>query len=757
MPVNRWVRTLGGKVRPYDARHPSGLVRATHGGRAQGDAARDLRDWPRAVIAYRSYLEAVPDDAAIWVQLGHALKETGAYAEAEAAYLRALELTPLDSDLLLQLGHLQKLRGRIGDATRFYEASLNADAASAAYGELVALGKSTRAEAALNAGRERPVAAKTYFQIDDVLVFLASHKTVSGIQRVQVEVIRDVLNRAPDRHAAAYGFVFTEPFGTRIREAPGDILRSLVEYLDEPVVEHAPIARMIDDIKAQAVLVDPAAGSTFVMLGAFWAAVNNSNVLARLRRNGVSLGVYFYDFIPVEYPELCDPMLANCFTQFLSEALFLVDYAFCISRFTADEVRRFIAREGFPDIPVEVVPLAHSLSTLRQAGAADSYRPIWSDATRDLKDRDFVLYVSTIEARKNHKYLFDIWKLLIAEGIEVPDLVFVGRHGWRVSEFIDQMKATDYLDGRIHILHDLSDRELETLYRECRFTAFTSIVEGWGLPVGESLAYGKLCVCSSASSMPEVGADLVAYVDPLNIREGLQTIRHLLLDPSAVSDYERAIRERFVPRAWADVSADLLEMVSRLSASHSASGNPIVPTLEPRVRIQIADYSPFADPFSARLPSRPTERVKRLLLAESWHCPEVFGAWMEGPEGKIRFATTLAPGEKVMVMLEFTSTPSAKDNVLTISDPSGESVSVHIPTGCGFRVRYNCATDDKAEVSLTLWVDGEMRFGATDPRQICMGLVALTYVAKQDAAGRAEILEAELFDSRLKLYTGADA
>ena len=110
-----------------------------------------------------------------------------------------------------------------------------------------------------------------------------------------------------------------------------------------------------------------------------------------------------------------------------------------------------------------------------------------------------------------------------------------------------------------------------------------------------------------------------------------------------------------------------------------------------------------------------------------------------------------------MVMLEFTSTPSAKDNVLTISDPSGESVSVDIPTGCGFRVRYNCATDDKAEVALTLSVDGEMRFGATDSRQICMGLVALTYVAKQDAAGRAEILEAELFDSRLKLYTGADA
>ena len=59
-----------------------------------------------------------------------------------------------------------------------------------------------------------------------------------------------------------------------------------------------------------------------------------------------------------------------------------------------------------------------------------------------------------------------------------------------------------------------SDAELAFLYRNCRFTVFPSLYEGWGLPIGESLWFGKLCIASKTSSMPEVGGDLVDYVDP---------------------------------------------------------------------------------------------------------------------------------------------------------------------------------------------------------------------------------------------------
>jgi Flp pilus assembly protein TadD len=76
---------------------------------AYGDKARDKRDWPTAVIHYRRYLQTQPNHFAVWVQLGHALKESAQHAEAEAAYYRALALDELNPDLLLSLGHLYKL------------------------------------------------------------------------------------------------------------------------------------------------------------------------------------------------------------------------------------------------------------------------------------------------------------------------------------------------------------------------------------------------------------------------------------------------------------------------------------------------------------------------------------------------------------------------------------------------------------------------------------------------------------------------
>lgn len=84
-----------------------------------GDAARDVRDWQAAALAYRRYLGTVPDDAGIWVQLGHALKESGAIAEAETAYRAALDVRADDVDACLHLSHLLRASGRQDEASAF--------------------------------------------------------------------------------------------------------------------------------------------------------------------------------------------------------------------------------------------------------------------------------------------------------------------------------------------------------------------------------------------------------------------------------------------------------------------------------------------------------------------------------------------------------------------------------------------------------------------------------------------------------------
>src|ERR1700722_416456 len=84
--------------------------------RSRADAARDRRDWLEACNLYEEYLASAPGDVAIWIQLGHARKESGNLAGAEIAYRRGLVLAPDDPDGHLQLGHALKLSGQHDEA-----------------------------------------------------------------------------------------------------------------------------------------------------------------------------------------------------------------------------------------------------------------------------------------------------------------------------------------------------------------------------------------------------------------------------------------------------------------------------------------------------------------------------------------------------------------------------------------------------------------------------------------------------------------
>ena len=76
-----------------------------------GDEVRNRREWSQAATFYQQYLETAPENAAIWVQLGHAYKEVAELDLAERSYLRALSIDPVNPDTYLQLGHVEKLRG----------------------------------------------------------------------------------------------------------------------------------------------------------------------------------------------------------------------------------------------------------------------------------------------------------------------------------------------------------------------------------------------------------------------------------------------------------------------------------------------------------------------------------------------------------------------------------------------------------------------------------------------------------------------
>jgi tetratricopeptide (TPR) repeat protein len=96
---------------------------------SRADRARDSRDWVSAAEYYRKALDHKPDNPPIWVQYGHALKESGNLGEAEDAYRKSLGLDPDVADTHLQLGHVLKIQGRRIEASAAYLRALALDPA----------------------------------------------------------------------------------------------------------------------------------------------------------------------------------------------------------------------------------------------------------------------------------------------------------------------------------------------------------------------------------------------------------------------------------------------------------------------------------------------------------------------------------------------------------------------------------------------------------------------------------------------------
>ncbi|OWK32928.1 rhamnan synthesis F family protein [Sphingomonas mucosissima] len=146
----------------------SSSPRAKH--RLLGDKARDAGSWAVAAEHYRSYLDANPTSFAIWVQLGHALKEAGELARAEEAYLQAERLYPGDSDLALNLGHLMKSMRRQSDAARYYARSFQIDGNRQACAELKSLGISPERDLATGGSRIGQSAVGSIDKVEGLVV-----------------------------------------------------------------------------------------------------------------------------------------------------------------------------------------------------------------------------------------------------------------------------------------------------------------------------------------------------------------------------------------------------------------------------------------------------------------------------------------------------------------------------------------------------------------------------------------------------------
>ena len=253
-----------------------------------------------------------------------------------------------------------------------------------------------------------------------------------------------------------------------------------------------------------------------------------------------------YDMIPSLLPQYStlDPAVFDANVRSVVEE---ASRLLTISECSASDIRSFCEREEIECQPISVLHLASAV-TLTEPRRPSSRQPL----------ENFVLCVGTIEPRKNHQLLLDVWEEFAHANVaDAPILVVAGSSGWLNELTMRRLLATPGLSGKVVFIDSPTDPELHWLYRNCLFTVFPSHYEGWGLPVVESLDAGKICLASDRGSLMEAGMGVCVHLDPNDRRAWSNEILDLSRDTERRERLESELRRSHTFRSIDDVAADL--------------------------------------------------------------------------------------------------------------------------------------------------------------------------------------------------------
>jgi glycosyltransferase involved in cell wall biosynthesis len=174
----------------------------------------------------------------------------------------------------------------------------------------------------------------------------------------------------------------------------------------------------------------------------------------------------------------------------------------------------------------------------------------------------FLLYVGTIEPRKNLAILLSTYRNLLDKGFDIS-LVIAGGKGWYYENFLREMKRL-HLENKIILPGYVPDEHLPGLYSSAEAFVYPSLYEGFGFPVLEAMACGTPVICSNTSSLPEVAGDAAILLPPGDINIWEQAIRKILKDDQLRADMRRKGLQQAARFTWEKTARKTLDVYQEL-------------------------------------------------------------------------------------------------------------------------------------------------------------------------------------------------
>lgn len=223
-----------------------------------------------------------------------------------------------------------------------------------------------------------------------------------------------------------------------------------------------------------------------------------------LGQTNTRLVVMIHDIIPIEFPEYSRPGEDKRHLQRLKTVARLADAVIVPTESVKQSLRPFMPAQ----LPIQAI--AHGLH-------------IWDLEKKVQKpnitipSKPYFVCIGTIEPRKNHLLLLNIWRNLVQSlGKDAPQLIIIGRRGWENENILDMLERCPALQDNVQEYNALNDQQVIHLLRHARALLFPSFAEGFGLPLLEALAVQTPVICSDLPVFKEVAGAAAIYLDPLD-------------------------------------------------------------------------------------------------------------------------------------------------------------------------------------------------------------------------------------------------
>jgi glycosyltransferase involved in cell wall biosynthesis len=277
-------------------------------------------------------------------------------------------------------------------------------------------------------------------------------------------------------------------------------------------------------------------------------------LIGRLKRRGrVSFICLIHDLIPIEFPEYARPGQDLRHRRRIETTALLADAVIVGSAATRDALQPHLDRGGHTPT-VLVSPFGIDLPEVTADGPP-------------LPEAPYFVCVGTIEPRKNHLLLLNLWRRLAEESRpRTPRLVLIGHRGWETGNAVEMLDRCPALSRLVLERNHVPDTGMARLLKGARALLLPSFAEGFGFPMVEALGLGIPVLCSDLAALRENGHDVPEYLDPLDGRGWRDAILDYSLE---VSPRRQAQLRRLVgwkATDWKDHFAAVDALIARTAA-----------------------------------------------------------------------------------------------------------------------------------------------------------------------------------------------